>query len=107
MTNEEKLTNIKLQLNIEDNSLDDKLNAYLDMAEKEIIAWLYTNVKQPDGATVPTKYDVTHVQAVVVAFTVEGAEGEEIHHENGINRKFNYDTMIAYIRSHVYPYAGV
>ena len=107
MTNAEKLTNIKLQLNIEDDSLDNKLNAYLDMAGKEIVSWLYTNVKQPPNASVPPKYDITHVQAVVVAFTVEGAEGEEIHHENGINRKFNYDTMIAYIRSHVYPYAGV
>jgi len=107
MTNAEKLMYIKLQLNIEDDSLDNKLNAYLEMAEKEIVSWLYTNVKEPPNASVPSKYDVAHIQSVVVAFGIEGAEGETIHHENGINRKFNYDTMVAYIRSHIYPYAGV
>lgn len=107
MTDAEKLTNIKLQLNIEDDSLDTKLHAYLDMAAKEIVSWLYTNVKTPPNATVPEKYDITQIQAVVVAYSIEGAEGEVTHHENGINRKFNYDTMVKFIRSHVYPYAGV
>ena len=107
MTTEEKLANIKVMLNIEDDSLDDKLTAYLNMAEHEIIAWLYSLVTMPEEPTVPTKYDIIQINAVVVAFTIEGAEGESSHNENGINRKFNYDTMVKFIHSHVYPYAGV
>jgi len=107
MTNADKLATLKIMLNIEDTSLDEKLNAYLGMSEKEIIEWYYTNTGTPEEATMPTKYDVTQIYAVVTAITIEGAEGEEVHHENGIIRHFAYDTMVKYIRSHVYPLAGV
>ena len=107
MTNAEKLAYVKTMLNIEDDSLDAKLTAYLDMAAKEIIEWLYSLVSTPHSQTVPTKYDIVQINAVVVAYSIEGAEGEITHHENGINRKFNYDTMVKFIRSHVFPYAGV
>ena len=107
MTNTEKLAYVKTMLNIDDDSLDAKLTAYLDMAEKEIVAWLYSLVSRPANPHVPEKYDIVQINAVVVAYSIEGAEGEVTHHENGINRKFNYDTMVKFIRSHVYPYAGV
>ena len=107
MTNAEKLTNIKLLLGIADDSTDDKLNAYLTLSEQEIIQYLYSFVGIPENATVPPEYEITQIQSIIVACTVEGAEGEDRHHENGIIRVFKYEDMVAYIRSHVFPYVGV
>ena len=109
MTNAEKLALIKAQLHISDDSLDTELNAYLTMAEHEILAWYYTNKGGVPGnvTSVPFKYEITQIQAVIAGFTHSGAEGEKIHNENGINRTFVYEGMVAYIRANVYPLAGV
>ena len=108
MTTSEKLTLVKTILGISasDTSLDDELTAYLNMAGEEILNWMYINhpSDRPEGtaAVVPIRYSMVQVNAVVNGFSHKGAEGETIHNENGINRTFVYDDMIAYIHDHVY-----
>lgn len=107
MTKAEKLNLTKTFLDVDD-SLDAMLTAYLEAAEKEIIAWLYSLTKVPDDVTeVPTKYELTQIQAVVTGYSMQGAEGERIHSENGISRTFKYADMLEYIHRNVTPYARV
>lgn len=100
-----KLTNLKRMLNIDlsDASLDSKLEVYLEIAHDEILNWMYINYGNvPKGAEMPSKYDVTQVQAVLAGFAIEGGEGEFKHTENGIVREFQYSNMLDFIRAHVY-----
>lgn len=106
MTTVEKLSLVKTILGISasDTSLDSELTAYLDMAGEEILNWLYINHpnKHASEKNVPIRYSMVQVHAVVNGYSHKGAEGETVHNENGINRTFKYDDMIAYIRSHVF-----
>lgn len=106
MTIAEKLTLVKTILGISasDITLDDELSAYLGMAGEEILNWMYINHPddRPDDAEVPKRYTMVQIHAVVNGFSHKGAEGETIHNENGINRKFRYDDMIAYIHGNVF-----
>lgn len=111
MTNTQKL--IMLQTILDDGTgempSDEKLQTYLDIAAQEILAWQFHLVGgTPDGITaVPSKYDGTHVYAVVAGYTQAGAEGEQTHIENGVHRHFRYSDMLDYIHNHVLPYARV
>ena len=85
-----------------------KLTAYLTAAEKEIIAWRFSYSAKIDTViVVPSEYEMTQVYAVIAGFSQSGAENQTSHTENGISRSFKYADMIAYIRAHVIPYAGV
>jgi hypothetical protein len=76
------------------------------MAGEEILNWMYINHpdERPEGveAIVPIRYSMVQIHAVVNGYSHKGAEGETVHNENGINRTFRYDDMIAYIRSNVF-----
>jgi len=107
MTNEEKLQIVKIKLDIPltDTSCDSELLVYLNFAKCEILNWMYINKRGgiPDDVTdVPTRYEMTQVEAVVVGFSKRGAEGEKIHNENGINRTFKHTDMIEYIHANVF-----
>lgn len=105
MTDVEKLSMVKTFLGITENSQDATLQVYLSAAQKEIISWHYGN--ETTITSVPSEYEMTQVQAVVTGFNLIGAENEEVHNENGINRHFKYSDMLQYIRSQVIPYAKV
>ena len=110
MTDAEKLTTIKTLL--EDGGempTDEKLTAYLSVARSEILAWIYHLVGGvPDGVTgVPSKYDNTQIYAVIAGYTQAGAEGEELHIENGVHRHFRYAEMLDYIHNNVLPLVRV
>jgi len=106
MDTQSKLTVIKTMLNIpiSDTTLDNEISVYLDMAKSEILNWMYINKpsKRETVTAVPTRYEMVQVHAVVNGYSHKGAEGETVHNENGINRTFKYDDMIAYIRTHVF-----
>ena len=110
MTDADKLTMVKTLL--EDGGempSDEKLTAYLSIAKSEILAWIYHLVGGvPEDVTeVPSKYDMTHIYAVVVGYTQAGAEGEELHIENGVHRNFRYAEMLDYIHNNVLPFVRV
>ena len=106
MTSAEKLAQIKVMLGIaaEDTTIDDDLSVYLDMAGAEILNWMYINKPEKRAVVteVPLRYEIVQVNAVVSGYSHKGAYGETVHNENGINRTFKYDDMVAYIRTHVF-----
>lgn len=105
MTSDEKLEMLT-QLLDADGVAAKKLDYYLQIAEKEILTWRYSYAaKMPDK--VPEEYEMTQIQAVIAGFNMSGAENQTQHSENGITRSFRYADMLAYIRSHVIPFAGV
>ena len=108
MSDTEKLTTVKSLLGITDNTEDALLTTYLSLASAEILAALYAvNGNVPSGATMPEKYEVTQIMAVVEGYSQRGAEGETAHDENGINRTFRNADMTEYIRRSVTPYVKV
>ena len=100
MTTAEKLATVKTILDISDNTKDELLTTYLDMAKREILAWRYA-----DGADapedVPAEYEPVQIQAVVNGYTQSGSEGQTSASENGITRRFEFADMVSYIRAHV------
>lgn len=108
MTLAEKLNTVKQILGIGDDSEDELLTIYLTVAGKEIVSWRYSYApEQEDEREVPGEYDMTQVFAVIAGHSQGGAENQTSHSENGISRTFKYEDMIAYIRSHVIPYAKI
>ena len=110
MTDAEKLATVKVLL--EDGGempSDEKLNTYLSIAKGEILAWQYHLIGgvPDDVTTVPTKYENTHVYAVVAGYTHAGSEGESRHVENSVTRDFKYSDMLDYIHNNVLPFARV
>lgn len=102
MTHLEKMEMVKTMMHIEDDSEDEVIAVYLHAAKHEILQWRYSYASTiPDD--VPVEYEMTQVFAVIDGFSQIGAEGEVKHSEGSIARTFSYDTMIAYIRSHVVP----
>lgn len=107
MTDEAKLSRLKILLGPDDIPTDNELTEYLLIAEEEILNWLYVRTSVPEGAVFPSRYDNTQIMAVVAAVNIIGAEGETLHIENGTHRQFKYDDLLAYIRAHVQPYVMI
>ena len=104
MTNAEKLAHTKSLLD-DGGTLpsDAQLNTYIDLAEQEILNWIYSLVGGvPETVSeVPAKYEVTQIYAVVAGYTHAGAEGQKQHSENGTGRTFIYSDMLDYIHQNV------
>lgn len=110
MTDAQKLQTLKTLL--EDGGevpSDEKLNTYLELSKAEILSWKYHLVGGvPTNASDVSPVDeVTQVYAVMAGYTHAGAEGEQVHIENGVHRHFMYADMVGYIRNHVLPYVRV
>ena len=109
MTSAEKLAQVQLMLGDSVDSSDTSLlNGYLELAKEAIINHI-CSVTSPAVPLleVPKKYEAVQIFAVVAGFNLIGAEGEKVHIENGIDRHFKYEDMLAYIESHVLPLARV
>ena len=105
MNDAEKMCAVKRLLGIpsDDTTQDEILCAYLNLAQAEIITWMYINFKDvPEDAFMPSKYDITQIHAVIAGFNLQGGENEMRHSENGITRVFQYSDMVDYIRAHVF-----
>lgn len=108
MTDAEKLEMLNTLLGNdptgEENPAETRLlSAYLDLAKREIINWIYhLQSAVPDDVTdVPERFEVIQVMAVVAGYNLNGAEAQTTHHENGIVRHFRYADMVQYIHMNV------
>lgn len=102
MTCYEKLSMLKTLLKIEDNTLDDTLTVYLQLAQHEILSWMYTHYADiPENAEMPSKYDGIQIQAVIAGYNLQGGENQFKHSENGVVREWHYSDMVEYIHAHV------
>lgn len=107
MTSEDKLAMVKVLLDVQkDNSQDEKIEAFLEAAKKEIISWRFSYAGDMPKE-VPEEYEMIQVWAVVAGYSQSGAEGQATHSENGISRTFNYPDMLHYIHRNVVHKVGV
>lgn len=107
MTTDEKLSKLKVLLDITGAEQDELLTVYLSLARDEILGWLYSGKTPENVKDVPAQYEPTQIMAVIAGYGLSGAENQTAHSENGISRTFKYSDMVDYIRSHVTPYVGV
>ena len=111
MTDTQKLSTLKVLL--EDGSgympTDETLKTYIDLAQNEILAWMYHLVGGVPGdvTTVPAKYENVQLYSVLAGWTHAGAEGQSVSIENGVHRHFQYTDMLDYIHNNVLPYVRV
>lgn len=107
MTESQKRDSIRQILNI-DISEEPRISVYLNLAKAEIISWLYGYTdKNIEKCELPAKYDTVQINAVIAGYSINGAENQISHSENGISRTFKRSDMSDYIRSNVTPFAGV
>lgn len=105
MTETDKLTRLKTELNITDANDDIVLQEYLDDAQDAILNRLYP-FSRPDGAVVPANYERVQIALAKRMYLREGAEGEILHNENGVHRHYgsaNDEDLL----SEVIPFAMV
>lgn len=102
MTQFEKMSMLKVLLGMDESDMteDRRLEVYLNAAGQEILSWRYSFATEMP-TEVPAEYEVIQIHAVIAGYSISGAENETAHSENGINRTFKYEDMVAYIHNHV------
>ena len=104
MTNEEKLAILRKMLDNDDTTSDEVANAYLDAAEKAVIALAF-----PFGngtETMPSKYEYEQIEIAAYMLNKRGAEGETAHTEGGTSRTFETGDIPISLRARITAYAG-
>lgn len=74
---------------------------YLDLAKKELMYWMYGRELEE----FPVILEPTCIMAVVTAFGMEGAEGQDSQTVDGVKHDFHYTDMIDYIHRNTPGYA--
>ena len=107
MTNEEKLTMVRVMCGSTDSSdwSDDVLLTYLNIAGSKIIERAYP---YDDTITdVPRRYEILQCEIAVYLLNKRGAEGETSHSENGISRSYENADIPESLIGIVIPHIGV
>lgn len=98
MTLEEKLNYMRIMGNIDSDVEDDLLMAYLNLAKEKLINHIYPYEKPVE---LNSHYDMKQIELAIILYNNRGAEGEEQHNENGVNRKYiSEDKFLASIPRH-------
>lgn len=81
----------------------DTLQAYLDLAGQIVLNKCYPFDKTV--TTVPACYDSNHVEIAAYLLNKRGAEGEQRHTENGIDRAYEAASVPASMLKLIVPFA--
>lgn len=84
---------------------EDVLLSYLQIAGDIIIGRVYPF--RDDVTEVPDKYTSRQVEIAGYLLNKRGAEGENYHSENGINRSYESASVPASMLKDIVPFAGV
>ena len=95
MTCDEKLNYMRIMGEIDSEEQDDVLVAYLDLAKQKLINHIYPFEK--NVVEIEPKYEMKQVELAIILYDKRGANGEEHHNENGVNRK--YQTEASFLAS--------
>lgn len=76
---------MRIMGNIDSEEEDDLLVAYLDLAKEKLLNHIYPFEKKLE---LDSRYDMKQIELAIILFNSRGAEGEEQHNENGVNRKY-------------------
>lgn len=106
MTNEEKLTMLRVMVEADSEDWTDEiLLTYLNISGQKIInkAYPYNNTIN----TVPTRYEMLQCEIAAYLLNKRGAEGELSHSENGISRSYENADVPKSMLDVVVPFCGV
>lgn len=102
MTDSKKLT---LLQNMVDETDEDVLSTYLDIAGAAVIAQAYP---YDDTVTdVPDRYVYTQLKIAAYLINKQGAEGETAHSENGVSRTYESGDIPPSLLREIIPMSGV
>lgn len=106
MTNEEKLTMLRVMVEADSEDWTDEiLLTYLNISAQKII-----NKAYPYGNTievVPTRYEMLQCEIAAYLLNKRGAEGELSHSENGISRSYENADVPNSMLDVITPFCGV
>lgn len=88
MTTEEKVIRVRTLIGADETATDALIGVYLDDAKNAILNRRYP-FGIPYGLTdVPEQYDSLQCRLATRYFLRRGAEGEQIHNEDGVHRHY-------------------
>ena len=87
MTDAEKITMVQTLVGNDEDATDALISVYLDLAKNAILNRRYP-FGVPDYAEVPKEYESVQVRLAQRYFLRRGAEGEQIHNEDGVHRHY-------------------
>lgn len=106
MTNEEKLTMLRVMVDTDSEGWTDEiLLTYLTIAGRKIIdkAYPYDDTVE----LVPRRYEILQCEIAAYLLNKRGAEGETSHSENGISRSYENADVPKSMLDVITPYCGV
>lgn len=106
MTNEEKLTMLRVMVDTDSEGWTDEiLLTYLTIAGRKIIdkAYPYDDTVE----LVPRRYEILQCEIAAYLLNKRGAEGETSHSENGISRSYENADVPKSMLDIITPYCGV
>ena len=86
MTRDEKLSYMRIMGNIDESEQDNLLVTYLELSKQKLINHIYPYEKSV--IELEPKYEMQQIELAIILYNKRGAEGEEHHNENGVNRRY-------------------
>lgn len=84
---------------------DSDLTALLLVSQDAVLNRMYP-FGYPDGAAVPSRYEVVQIEIAIELWNHRGAEGQISHSENGISRGWDSAWVSSSLLSRIIPMVG-
>lgn len=107
MTEERKISVLKAMLEPDDDTQDDILSAYLELAGQKILNRMYPFKEDYEGMEVPDRYAMVQLKVACYMLNKRGAEGQIQHIENGVHRNYGDADVPESMLSDVVPFCHV
>jgi hypothetical protein len=105
MTNEEKLTMLRVMIDTDSEDWSDNiLLTYLKIAGRKIIDRAYPYDETVEN--VPKRYEILQCEIAAYLLNKRGAEGETSHSENGISRSYENADIPESMLDVITPFCG-
>lgn len=88
MTTAEKIADVKSRLNNDPTATDALVSVYLNDAKNAILNRRYVGRPPYDATDVPCEYENLQCRLAERYFLKRGAQGEQIHNEDGVHRHY-------------------
>lgn len=88
MTTEEKIIRVQTLLGNDEEATDALISVYLDDAKNAIFNRRYPFGRPAWASDVPCQYEPLQCRLAARYFLRRGAEGEQIHNEDGVHRHY-------------------
>ena len=88
MTTEEKVIRVQTLIGADETATEALVGVYLDEAKSAILNRRYPFGIPPYVNEVPAEYESLQCRLAVRYFLRRGAEGEQIHNEDGVHRHY-------------------